>query len=159
MIIRTYSCLNKNCRNEFDSAADHPPCPRCRGRRVQWVPRPVAINSARTASIDKTARELAADFGMTNYRSPEFGKPAIVAKPTAGPATGDLPYEPMKGWRMNMPASALSGGGHAVCGPTGVTAKIKVDPNGGPLKESNPRLGMDAIRANTRIEGTHRGKV
>jgi len=65
-------------------------------------------------------------------------------------------FEPMKGWRLNMPASALTGQGHAVCGPTGVTAKIKVDPNAGALKESDPRYGVAAMRRATRIEGTHR---
>lgn len=164
MIIRTYSCLNRNCRNEFDSERDHPPCPRCRGLRVQWVPRPVAINSSRTAAIDKTARELAADFGLTNFRTPEYGRPAVEhARPAtaAQPAQnrGPMTFEPMPGWRVTLPESALSGAGAAVCAPTGVTAKIKVDPNAGPLKENNPTTGMAAMRAHTKIEGRYNAKV
>ena len=155
MIIRSYSCLNRHCRHEFDSDGDFPPCPRCRGLRVQWVPRPVAINSSRTAAIDATARQLAADFGMTNFRSPQAGQPAALA-PT--PSGRDNVFEPQKGWRIAMPDDALQGQGHAVCAPTGVTAKVKVDPNSGGLKE-NPGYGLDRMCANTRIEGTHQGKI
>ena len=48
---------------------------------------------------------------------------------------------------------ALQGGGHAVCAPTGVTAKIRVDPNQGALK-ADPRVDMRSV---TRIEASHRG--
>jgi hypothetical protein len=44
-----------------------------------------------------------------------------------------------------------------VCAPTGVTAKIKVDPNSGPLRETNPQMSMARMRAATRIEGSTRG--
>jgi hypothetical protein len=134
---------------------------------VQWVPRAFGIKSDRTTQIDKTARELAADFGMHNFRSPELGKPAID-KPTAHPATSQTSwrtppagtpnvFEPMPGWRIQIPDYALQGQGHAVCAPTGVTAKIKIDPNSGPLKESNPQMSMARMRAATRIEGSTRG--
>jgi hypothetical protein len=155
MIIRSYSCLNRRCRAEFDSDGDFPPCPRCRGLRVQWVPRPVAINSARTAAIDATARGLAADFGMTNFRTPVAGQAAMP--PPAAPPDGNV-FEPQKGWRIKLPDAALSGAGHAVCAPTGVIAKVKVDPNGGSLKE-NPGYGLDRMRSHTQIEGTHRGRI
>lgn len=162
MIVRTYSCLNRRCRHEFDSDGDFPPCPRCRGLRVQWVPRPVNINSSRTASIDATARQLAADFGLTNFRTPEAGRAAMPAPATPSPAApptgrdGQV-FEPMKGWRIKLPDEALSGSGHSVCAPTGVTAKVKVDPNSGGLRPAN--WGPDLIRQNTRIEGTHRGRI
>jgi hypothetical protein len=155
MIRRTYSCLNRHCRHEFDSDGDFPPCPRCRGVRVQWVPKPVAINSSRTAAIDATARQLAADFGLTNFRSPQAGQAAVAPAPP--PATANM-FEPQKGWRIQMPDAALQGGGHAVCAPTGVSAKVKVDPNSGALKE-NPGYGLDRMRAATQIEGTHRGRI
>ena len=160
MIIRTYSCLNRNCRHEFDSDGDFPPCPHCRGLRVQWVPRPVAIRSSAMASIDATARQLAADYGLTNFHSPEFGQPAV--RKSVQPQLqknierGPNSYEPAPGWRIDLPASALTGKGHAVCAPTGVTAKVKVDPNVGALREVDANTGMAAMRANTRIEGTHR---
>lgn len=164
MIIRTYSCLNRRCRHEFDSDGDFPPCPRCRGLRVQWVPRPVNINSARTAGIDATARQLAADYGLTNFRSPQPGQPAI---PPARPAPPQPPppasgranvFEPQQGWRITLPDDALQGAGHAVCAPTGVTAKVKVDPNAGSLKE-NPGYGLNRMREHTRIEGTHQARI
>lgn len=121
---------------------------------MQWVPKPVAIRSSLTSSIDKTARELAADFGLTNFRTPEAGKPAV--SPRAG--NGNNVFEPMKGWRVQLPDDALTGQGRAVCAPTGVTAKIKVDPNAGGLKE-NPGFGLDRMRANTRVEGSTGGSI
>ena len=155
MVRRSYSCLNRRCQSEFDSEQDHPPCPACRGLRVQWIPKPVAIRSAQTTQTDKTVRELAADFGLSNFRSPQRDQ---RAKMPLHSNNGDTTvFEPQKGWRLPMPASALTGQGHAVCGPTGVTAKIKVDPNAGALKESDPRYGLGAMRAATRIEGSHRG--
>lgn len=164
MIIRSYACLNRRCRHEFDSDGDFPPCPRCRGLRVQWVPRPVNINTSRTAAIDKTARELAADFGLTNFRSPVAGQaampPPAIPHPaaSAAPSNGETTFEPQRGWRINLPADALTGAGKAVCAPTGVTAKIKVDPNAGALAE-DPRYSMQRIRANTRVEGQHAVRI
>jgi hypothetical protein len=157
MIIRTYSCLNRRCQGQFDSEGDHPPCPYCRGLRVQWVPRGFGIKSDRTTQIDKTSRELAADFGLTNMRSPQAGQAAIGTPRSENFKTRNV-FEPQPGWRITLPDSALTGTGHAVCAPTGVTAKVKVDPNGGPLKESNPQMSMARMRAATRIEGSHRGK-
>src|SRR6516225_11827006 len=154
--IRTFSCLNRRCQFTFDSEFDHPPCPHCRGLRVQWVPRPVAIASGRSAAIDKTARELAADFGLSNFRSPVAGKSAIAppAPATPPPQRGEpMTFEPLPGWRVKMPDSALQGTGHAICTTTGVTAKVKVDPNAGALSETaNPAMSIRAMRAATRIE-------
>lgn len=155
MIIRTYACLNRRCQHQFDSEGDFPPCPRCRGLRVQWVPRPVNINSARTAAIDATARALAADHGLTNFNTPQAGRPAV--QPTQNPAGANI-FEPQKGWRIAIPDAALQGAGAAVCAPTGVTAKVRVDPNAGGLKE-NPGYGIDRMRAVTQVEGTHRGRI
>ena len=159
MIIRSYSCLNRRCQLTFDSELDHPPCPNCRGLRVQWVPRGFGIKSDRTTQIDKTARELAADFGMTNFRTPAPGQSAIAPRPQPT-ATFKSPgknernvFEPMPGWRISLPDDALQGAGHAVCAPTGVTAKIRVDPNQGALK-ADPRVDMRSV---TRIEASHRG--
>lgn len=156
-IKRSYSCLNRRCRYEFDSDGDFPPCPRCRGLRVQWVPKPVAINSSRTAAIDTTVRELASDFGLSNFRSPTPGQAAVAPGATASASDGNY-FEPQKGWRIKLPDAALSGAGHAVCAPAGVTAKIKVDPNG-PALSPNPNFGPDKLRAATTIEATHRGRI
>lgn len=155
MIIRTYSCLNRRCRHEFDSDGDFPPCPRCRGLRVQWIPKPVNINSERTRRIDATGRQLATDFGLTNFRTPQAGQ-AAVAAPTAGKEPNI--FEPLPGWRIAVPDAALQGRGAALCAPTGVTSKVKVDPNAGGLKE-NPGFGIDRMRAVTQIEGTHTARI
>lgn len=149
MVWRTYSCLNRRCRNEFNSDADHPPCPRCRGLRVQWIPKAFGINSTRTAAIDKTARELAADFGLTNFRSPQAGRSAVDLPPPAGPDAGT--FEPVPGWRVKLPAAALSGAGAAFCAPTGVTAKVKAEI--GRAVPADKNLG-----AASRIEGSWRPK-
>jgi hypothetical protein len=122
---------------------------------VQWVPKPVAINSSRTAAIDSTVRELASDFGLSNFRSPAAGQAALAA-PTSS-SDGNY-FEPQKGWRIKLPDAALSGAGHAVCAPAGVTAKIKVDPNG-PALAPNQNFGPDKLRAATTIEATHRGRI
>jgi hypothetical protein len=154
-ITRTFSCLNRNCQTEFDSSEDYPPCPRCGGLRCKWLPKPVAINSGATAAIDLTARQLAEDHGLTNFNTPQLGRPAVNLPAMNGETAGS--FEPMPGWKINLPAAALSGGGTSVCMPTGVTAKIKVDPNAGPLKESDGRTGMAALREATRFEGRTRG--
>jgi hypothetical protein len=151
MIIRTYSCLNRRCQVTFDSELDHPPCPHCLGLRVQWIPRGFGIKSDRTTQIDKTAKNLAGDFGMSNFRTPQAGQSASKGPPQPT-ATGRNVFEPQPGWRISLPDSALQGGGHAVCAPTGVTAKIKVDPNQGALK-ADPRIDMRSV---TRIEASHR---
>ena len=160
MVIRSYSCLNRRCQTEFDSSGDFPPCPRCRGLRVQWVPRPVAIRSSATTAIDATARQIATDYGLTNFATPERGKPAI--RPAPGPQPTHSPhrgepnvFEPQPGWRVKLPDNVLAAN-QAACMPAGVTAKIKVDPNAGALNQTN--WGTDRIRNNTRIEGTHRPK-
>jgi hypothetical protein len=125
------------------------------------VPKPVAIRSNLTTAIDKTARELAADFGLTNFRSPQVGQAAMP--PPSAPSAKRNTFEPQKGWRIDLPDEALSGAGHAVCAPANVTAKIKVDPNAGALPPSSfgpaDLRSPDALRQNTRIEGSHRGRI
>jgi hypothetical protein len=146
---RSFSCLNRRCRYEFTTDADHPPCPRCRGLRVQWVPKSFGINTARTASIDKTARDLASDFGLTNFRTPEAGRAAVALPASTGQTAGT--FEPQPGWKINIPAAALTGHGSAVCMPTGVTAKVKVDFN--QRAEASKTLG-----AGSQIQGSYRPK-
>jgi len=151
MVIRSYTCLNRNCRNEFDSSEDHPPCPRCRGLRVQWLPRPVNINSrGRAAAIDKTVRELVEAHGMTDFRSPQRGE-SVMKRPTPPPSGEAHAFEPQPGWRINMPDSAMQGRGHAVCATTGVTAKVAV-----PFDRAVP--ASKTLGAASRIEGSYRPK-
>jgi len=159
MIIRTYSCLNRRCQFEFDADSDFPPCPRCRGLRVKWIPRGFGIVSDRTTQIDGTAANLAANAGLTNFHTPARGRAAVrpaqaALMPSVPQAGAPMTFEPMPGWRITMPDSALQGRGHSVCMTTGVTAKVKVDPNQGPLK-ADPRVDL---RGMTKIEASHRGK-
>lgn len=154
MIVRTYSCLNRRCRHEFNSTGDHPPCPQCRGLRVQWVPRPFAIRSQQTNKADATAAALAADFGMSDIRTPMRDRAAKAAPAPAG--KGNV-FEPQKGWRVNLPDAVLNEGA-AYCGTTGVTAKVKVDPQAA-QRAGESNYGSSMMRNNTRIEGTHRGKI
>ena len=59
MIYRTWLCLNRYCLHENTVAdADHPPCPACGGLKVKWLPKAVAIKSARTNSIDNTVAPI-----------------------------------------------------------------------------------------------------
>jgi hypothetical protein len=162
LIVRTYACLNRNCRHEFDwqhhdgaTGGAFPACPRCRGLRTQWIPKPVALRSAATSTTDAISRQLAADFGLTNFASPEPGRPAVRTPASGGKNT----FEPSPGWKIDLPDSALTGSGHAICAPTGVTAKVKVDPNAGALKENDPNMGMAALRRATTIAGAHRPKT
>lgn len=148
MVSRTYTCLNRNCRNTFTSQEDHPPCPRCKGMRVQWQPMPVAIGKG-TRGVDQTVRGLAESYGMTNFRSPVRDAPAVAPTAMSGRTTGT--FEPQPGWKINMPDEALSGSGRAICAPTGVTAKIR--PAFDAKMSASKTLG-----AGSKIEGSYRPK-
>lgn len=158
MIIRTYSCLNRRCTYQFDSTENHPPCPRCGGLRVQWVPGKFGIRTAGTVKADNAARQLADDFGLTNFNSPRRGEPAMpkhAAPPPPQNGSG-ISYEPQKGWRVQLPEQVLQTGS-SYCAPTGMTSKVTVDPNAGKLSQTN--WGTDRLAANTRIEASHKGRI
>jgi hypothetical protein len=148
MIIRTYGCLNRNCQHEFTSDGDFPPCPRCRGIRVKWVPGAFNVGGKGNAKdVDAIARGLADDYKLTNFRTPEVGRSAVALPQGNGKTAGT--FEPQQGWKIPMPESALTGQGHAVCAPTGVTAKVTVNQN--QVMPASKTLG-----AGSRIEGSFR---
>jgi len=127
MIIRSWACLNRHCLHQWDGDGDHPPCPRCRGIRVKWVPRPVAILSAKTKQVDATVAQLTATYGDKNYRSPvRHERVAPRVNPIATPGK-TMRFEPkgMAGWAADLPLDA-AGNPAAICSPTGVTAKLPI---------------------------------
>lgn len=114
MITRSYTCLNRNCLNEFDSTEDHPPCPNCGGLRVKWLPRPVAIGRV-AGSIDKDVRALADTYGMADINSPQRDRAATVTR--AQPTGPVLPFQASQGWNMSLPAACLARNGASYCEP------------------------------------------
>ena len=124
MIIKTWLCLNKHCLNQFDSSdGEFPPCVRCGGIKVKWVPKPFGIKSERTKQADRDVRGLQEAYGDRDYRSPRRGE-------SAAPRTNPVPiqgktqrFTPMAGWSADVPIDQ-SGNMVPYCAPTGVTAKI-----------------------------------
>lgn len=84
MIIRTWGCLNRNCRNEWTGEGDHPPCPKCGALKVKWIPGGFAIVK-KSPGYDKTIRQLTDRQGLTNINDPRAGERAAprAAVPTA----------------------------------------------------------------------------
>ena len=122
MPTRTFLCLNRNCLTEFDSQAEARYCPRCRGNRVRWVPKPVAIMSGATKRADETVRNLATDFGMTNVNSPVRGQRAAPPVPPSNIVNFRMSNAPAWGGQF---AIGEDGKPRAMCIPTGVKGKMK----------------------------------
>lgn len=119
---RTWACLNRRCKHQFNAQADFPPCPRCGGLRVNWVPQPFAIKSERTKMGDwaaKSLEEQARAGGMTNLQSPRRDERMAPKVSVQGQKMGPMDYEPVKGWKVTLPAM------QAMCAPTGLTAPLK----------------------------------
>lgn len=127
MIIRTWACLNRHCLHVFDGDGEHPPCVRCHGIRVKWVPRPVAILSDATKKADRTVAQLQSAYGDKNYVSPRRNeRMAPKVNPIATPGK-TISFEPKAspGWKTEVPLDQ-NGSPVAFCGPTGVTAKLPI---------------------------------
>jgi hypothetical protein len=127
VIIRSWCCLNRHCVHQWDGEGDHPPCPRCGGLRVKWIPRPVAFKSERTKEIDRTVSQLTATYGDKNYRSPrsrESMAPRINPVPVSGKTMRFTPTG-MVGWSADLPIDQ-NGNPVPVCTTTGVTAKLPI---------------------------------
>lgn len=133
MIYRTWICLNRHCLHENTVAdVEYPPCPRCGGAKVKWVPRTVGVLSSRTRNIDQTVRELAretyTDQGDKNWNSPRRGERAA---PRVNPSLGSnvMPYTPAgaPAWGANLPVDPKTGAPLAYCGNTNVTAPLRAE--------------------------------
>ena len=129
MIYRTWICLNRNCLRENTVAdADHPPCPYCGGRRVKWLPKPVATRSAKTQQIDATVRELQQGHGNKNFNSPrrdERMEPRY--NPPLGSHTTQITPAGMPGWTTTVPVNPQTGAVMTSCYNAPVTAPLKVE--------------------------------
>jgi len=73
-------CKNSRCGTLFHSFDANPPCPRCGCVRVGWQPGGGHVFSERTRNADRTVRNLAADFGMTDFNSPSPSRLNRAAK-------------------------------------------------------------------------------
>ena len=100
MPLRTWDCLNRNCKKRFNSTEEYPPCPRCRGARVKWVPVSFAIQT-QAKKIDTNLRGLADDYGMTDIKSTREGESQRGYTPPKGVPT--IPYAPGTDWAANIP--------------------------------------------------------
>lgn len=151
MVWRTYSCLNRHCRFEFNAEGDHPPCSRCGGLRVKWVPRPVNIGRGVAARVDRDVNALVVQAGMTDYRSPKYAGDKVAISEPAPAQDGMRQFKPQggMGWSLNIPEQAYMNN-RAYCGPTGVTAKLKA---GNLIDVKVP--GSKQLGAGAQIEGSY----
>lgn len=163
MIYKTWFCLNRNCRHEFTVAdVENPPCPRCTGTRVQWIPRTTGVISSRTRNIDNTVKELRQAYGDKNYRSPVAGE-AVNPKPNIVPVPGRTRrFAPAggPGWGVDLPMTP----NHqlydaAYCGPTGVTAKVSAQVGNAPSKVPLDPRAATSTGAIPRFEARHQGAI
>ncbi|HWS65698.1 MAG TPA: hypothetical protein VN325_23310 [Steroidobacteraceae bacterium] len=127
MIYRSWFCLNKHCKSEFTVAdADHPPCPRCGGLHVRWLPKPFGIKSERTKQADKAVKEVIETYGDKNYVSPtryERMEPRHNPIPIKG-QTRKYVAPGMDGWAAEIPVDKNGHYFSSYCAPTGVTAPV-----------------------------------
>jgi hypothetical protein len=157
MVVRSWFCLNKFCRHEFTVAdADHPPCPRCGGLHVRWVPKPVAIKSEATKKADATVAEMQKMYGDKNFQSPRMHeRMAPKVNPTVVPGKTQrfAPASPLPGFALDVPVGPSGTIEQAYCGPTGVTAKVSaaVGARAGDTRVGGRRLGVGG-----RFEASHR---
>lgn len=153
MIIRSYACLNRRCRTEFESWADTPSCPACKQFRIRWVPK--QVNTAAIApKADRDFRDLAETFNLSDIASAREGeraKPKLVAsKQYEGPKTT---LAPAPGFSAQIPTAALANGA-AMCVPLGSMGKVSA--KAGAMVPVSTELTA-RMRASTKIEASHKG--
>lgn len=99
-ILRQYTCPKHGIVECFDDA------PHCRVKRCKLdlieMPSAPRIVHAQTKNIDKTARQLAADYGMTNIKSTREGEAQKGGDPP--PGSGVL-WGAAPGGRMSLDAA------------------------------------------------------
>lgn len=82
-ILRTWRCLNRRCGVEFEAGEPYPACPTCRGAKVQYIPGGGHVLHGATKHADRTLKEVASSYGLTNLRSARQGE---AAHPGLAPA-------------------------------------------------------------------------
>lgn len=90
-VLRTWKCLNRRCGSEFESGEAYPPCSSCGGVKVQWVPGGGHVMHGATRHADRTVRQVAAQFGLTNLRSAREGEAAHPGLPAPKVIAGSQP--------------------------------------------------------------------
>ena len=132
MIYRTWFCLNRYCKHEFTQAdADHPPCPRCGGLHVKWIPGTTGVISSKTRAIDQTVKEMRGQYGDVNFASPrrhERMQPKANPTPTGRSRRWQAPGQ--NGWAIDLPETPNGQlYNQSVCAPAGITAKLSTSVN------------------------------
>jgi len=87
----TWECLNADCCRVFSTTERNPSCPVCGCIRVTPTVAAPSILNASTRQADKTLREVAASFGLTNLKSARAGEAAHPGLPTAKVIPGAPP--------------------------------------------------------------------
>lgn len=129
-ILRQYACPKHGITECFDDAP-HCKRPRCKEELIELPSAPRIVHQA-TKNIDKTGRQLAADYGMTNLKSTREGE----SQKGSDPAPGSQVIWGGAG-NMNM-ATALAGK---------VAAPIRGEPVGIRRSQMGPMPGPAASTA------------
>jgi hypothetical protein len=153
MIYRTWICLNRYCLHENTVAdVEYPPCPRCGGAKVKWIPKAVNIKSERTQNIDADVKQLRDVYGDKNYQSPRRGeRMAPKLNPSVNPAR-TMPFTAPghPGWAANLPVDPQTGAPLPYCTTTNVTAPLKAEVGRG--HAGDPKLGLNRL---TDVQAKH----
>lgn len=157
MIVKSWLCLNKWCVHEYTMAdADHPPCPRCGGLHVRWVPKPVAIRSAATQKADRTVAQMQKQYGDKNFNSPRMHErmaPQVNPTVTPGKTQHFAPASPLPGFALDVPVGPSGAIEQCYCGPTGVYSKVSA-PIG--ARAGITKVGGKGIGVGGKFEASHR---
>src|SRR5215475_10871001 len=94
MISRDWRCLAASCGSVFHSYDANPECPQCGNVRVTWVPGGGHV-MAKAPGIDRTVRQLADNYGMSDVNSPSPSRlnraMPQAARAASGPAVQFAP--------------------------------------------------------------------
>ena len=108
-VLRTWLCLNKNCNAEVESDVPNPECAVCECVRVQWIPGGGHI-SGKSRGIDKTLRDVADRFGLTNLGQHGGTHAGERAEPNrVTPPPSERMYSPMPGFNVPWSNTATAG--------------------------------------------------
>jgi hypothetical protein len=87
----TWGCLNVECHRVFSTHDRNPVCPHCGNVRVVPAVPTFAIQHASTGHADRTLRDVAQNFKLTNLRSAREGEMAHPGLPTPKVIPGTAP--------------------------------------------------------------------
>ena len=151
MISRDWMCLNGACRATFHSFEHrNPECPYCGCVKVSWLPGGGHI-AKKSPGVDKTMRELATSYGMSNINSPS---PSRLNR--AMPKYVQPPVDPSLGvWNFGPGFSSMVSPHGAVCLPSVSQSgeKVSVPIN----REMERSQTFMSPQQSTRIVGRYQG--